>query len=307
MAGPLCNVMRKAANVRLCTARHSPTELILNSLADWRTFNNTDFYALPAQTTHKQPCACVRAAKACLPAMRAASAVANEATRWGTKKTNPVLCLHGMFVTRLNSLPMVAMLRRRGWLGAQAWGYASRSATIEEHAKSLVEELGRMQQTYPEQPLHFVTHSMGGLVLRLALAHPACPEEARQGKAVLIAPPLRGSEWARTVAATGGLAAALLLGEHAGRQLASHPSHWFEALPPFPRSKKLLIVAGISNTWNPFLRHAASDGTVLVSETALDSEHERVEVQAGHTLVQWSPDTMAAVAEFLERDIAADG
>ncbi len=43
------------------------------------------------------------------------------------------------------------------------------------------------------EPIYFVTHSLGGIIVRAAVNHPECPKEVAFGKAVLLAPPNKRS------------------------------------------------------------------------------------------------------------------
>lgn len=104
-------------------------------------------------------------------------------------KSDNVLCIHGLFATAMNTLPLVAFLRWQGWEGARPWSFPSRSGTLHAHATKLCKELQQAAAERPGRPIHFVAHSLGGLVLRAALNQGACPEEAKHGRAVLLATP----------------------------------------------------------------------------------------------------------------------
>lgn len=75
------------------------------------------------------------------------------------------------------------------------YGYESTEKKIEEHAQDLVECLQMIALESPGEPINFITHSMGGLVLRSAINKPNCPIEAKIGKAVLLGPPNQGACW----------------------------------------------------------------------------------------------------------------
>jgi len=95
-----------------------------------------------------------------------------------------VCCIHGFMRSSASMEPMAKAFRREGYQ-ASSWGYPSREKSLEEHAESLVKELQERAKQSPGRPIHFVTHSFGGIILRAALNHDQCPEEAKIGRAVL--------------------------------------------------------------------------------------------------------------------------
>jgi pimeloyl-ACP methyl ester carboxylesterase len=87
------------------------------------------------------------------------------------------------------------MLKRKGF-SVSNFGYPSREDFIYNHASNLVDVLNSLSSKDTSQ-FHFVTHSLGAIVLRIALAQPNCPENARTGRLVLLSPPFKGSKFAR--------------------------------------------------------------------------------------------------------------
>lgn len=112
----------------------------------------------------------------------------------------------------------------------------------------------------------------------------------------------RGSAWAQWVGRHKS--GSMVLGPHVGKQLSSESREYFEKeIGLFPATMAILVVAGNRNVWNPVLHHhgGASDGTVRVEETRLDTPHEHVELPYGHSELQWSRETWQTVDEFLAR------
>ncbi len=156
------------------------------------------------------------------------------------------------------------------------WGYPSTEKKILQHGEDLALYLLEVAIENPGKPIHFLTHSMGGLVLRAALNHPCCPIEAHIGKAVLLAPPNQGSAWGRML---NRVSLANYLGrENSGEELMTTMD--FEHLGPFPDTMKVMVIAG-NFSYNPLINDE-NDGTVGVTETYLKTPHKHVVIKVGH-------------------------
>ena len=194
-------------------------------------------------------------------------------------RAGTVVLLHGMGRTRLSMRRAARELRLRGWR-TRLVGYPSLTRPIEALATHVAERTAE-----EPRPLHFVTHSLGGVVLRRMLSH--C-RPSGFGRAVMLAPPNRGSALARRVARLGVLVPAL-------RLLARPGSEVEEVLGPF--DEDVLVVAG-SRAIGPlrWVTGEANDGIVTVEETG---PHPFV-VSAGHTFIMNSPEVLAAIDRYLE-------
>ena len=93
-----------------------------------------------------------------------------------------LVLVHGFLRSSKSMRPMERTLRKEGY-SVLNWNYPSRQKTIEGHAEDLVEKLAHIAEKHPGEPISFVTHSMGGLVVRQTLNLPGCPKEAQMGKA----------------------------------------------------------------------------------------------------------------------------
>ena len=186
--------------------------------------------------------------------------------------------------------------RRRGYRVVNL-GYPSRRADVPALATQVAGELARL---VPDGPLYVVTHSLGGILLRQAVATGEIPAE-RVASAVMLAPPNQGSEvadlfWHRRLT---GRIGRLVLGP-AGASLGTVTGALVQALPPvtFP----LGVIAGTRSINPLFSRLLAgpNDGTVTVRRTAVPGMRALVTVPHSHTFLMMAEDTIAQTFAFLE-------
>ena len=168
-------------------------------------------------------------------------------------------------------------------------GYPSRDGDPDE----LVEHLARAVEACREdstEPIHFVTHSLGGILVRAYLAE-AKPDP--MGRVVQLAPPNRGSE---LVDRLGELAD--LLGP-TGSQLGTGE----ESLPNrlLPPDYELGVIAGNGSiSLVSTLIPGPDDGKVSVESAKLEGAADFLLVDATHTFIMRREDVALQVVTFLE-------
>lgn len=185
-------------------------------------------------------------------------------------------------------------LKKDCW-DATNWKYSSRDCFIEQHAEKLVCYLTELANQKPNQPIHFVAHSMGGLVLLAALNHPLCPKEAKIGKLVLLAPPIKGSYWGRWLGQFS-------FARHIAKDFSGHElmtKTQFDYLGNYPSSLEGVLVIAGSLGFNPLLK-GENDGTLAVSETLLSTPHEHVIIKRGHKTIVFGKETYRLISRFLQ-------
>jgi triacylglycerol lipase len=153
-----------------------------------------------------------------------------------------------------------------------------------------------IELTADAPPLYFVTHSMGGILLRGYLHQSGVPANMR--RVVMLAPPNQGSSLVDRI---GDWRAFKLSTGINGQKLSTRPDSFPRQLPPWPSGPELGILAG-NRPINPLLAYwtgGPGDGKVRVSETRLEGMTDHLEVPHSHTWIQYRRSAIKQVTTFL--------
>ena len=213
-----------------------------------------------------------------------------------TPAAETVVLLHGLGRARWSMAYLATKLAGAGYHVVNL-SYPSRTMPLEEIAGDWLPAQLQARGVTSAARVHFVTHSMGGIVLRQWLAHTTPPENL--GRVVMLAPPNAGSEIPEKLAAfppfrwfTG------VNGPRLGTRATDLPralGPWRAGAPP------LGVIAG-DRTLNPLFSAwlpGPDDGKVAVASTRLAGMTDTVVLHHSHTWLAWRPDTVAQVLSFL--------
>jgi pimeloyl-ACP methyl ester carboxylesterase len=202
-----------------------------------------------------------------------------------------VVMLHGLGRSPWLFRRMEAALREAGY-EAVAISYPSLTRDVAGHAEHLRRVLDDADGV---RRVSFVTHSLGGIVLREALAaDSAWRERLELGRVVMLAPPNQGSELA--LALDDYRLFHLLGGPSAGQMVTGYR---YADPPP---DLEIGVIAGATpggRGFNPLLS-GNNDGILTVAETPIKGMRDFLVVPALHTVIAGAPETIAATLKFLE-------
>jgi pimeloyl-ACP methyl ester carboxylesterase len=212
-------------------------------------------------------------------------------------KGPPVVLIHGALRSRAGMWPTALALRRLGF-DARVFGYATRRAGLDQHARELVGFIDRWQGARPWPVLGIVTHSMGGLVARAYLGLEEARAQSVAQRLVMIAPPNRGAHLAGLMR---GWAPFHWIYGHAAAEL--QPDRVARLATPPVSTDVLLIAGGRPSGDRGYLGliPGNNDGLVGIAETRIDDrpELEPELVPSSHSWLQWRPRVIRRAAAFL--------
>ena len=210
------------------------------------------------------------------------------------------MLLHGLARTAMSMNKMERELAAAGYLTANI-DYPSREHTVEELAELAVPQgIDACRSQEGVDRIHFVTHSLGGILLRQYLTDHDLPE---LGRVVMLGPPNQGSAAVDELRDVPGFD---WLNGPAGQQLGKGENS--VPLKLGPATFELGVIAG-NRTIDPItsaVLENPDDGRVSVEDTKLDGMADFVVVEHSHAFMMRMRRTIELTKAFLSKGRFSD-
>jgi pimeloyl-ACP methyl ester carboxylesterase len=199
-----------------------------------------------------------------------------------------LIIVHGLWMTGIELGVLQHRMRSEHGFEASIFSYPSIAGSMAEHVASL----HKYVLTQRAERLHFVGHSLGGIVVLKMLE---TFSDIPPGRVVCLASPMQGScavdGFARWPFARAALGAAIC-----EEVLSSKARRW-------DGRRDVGIIAGSLNIGLGRLFadfQEQSDGTLLVSETKLDGAKDHIVMPVSHSGIVFSTEVAGQISVFLK-------
>ncbi len=186
-----------------------------------------------------------------------------------------VILIHGLGGNRWVMHPLSRHLLANGFAPSK-WNYWSTGNSVQRHAERLSRYL--LEKSQGDRPLHFVTHSMGGIILRAALSK---MKWKRPGRLVMLAPPNHGSKVARIAARYLHYVCPALT------DISTEQTSMVHFLPP-PSCQEFGVIT------------ALHDALVHSRSTYLKQQNDQIQIACGHNRILFHRVALTETTHFLD-------
>lgn len=198
-----------------------------------------------------------------------------------------VVLVHGLWMSGFQLQVLKHRLEADGFR-VLAYSYPSLSGSMSDHVRGLL-DFAKSQRV---RELHFVGHSLGGLVILRALQ---LTDDLPPGRAVLLGTPLQGSQAAQGIARILPFGKAILGAAVNAECVNFAPREW-------AGHREVGIIAGsmgmgLGRLFADF--NVDHDGTVSVEETQLPGAKDHIVLSTSHTGMVFSAEVAEQVTWFL--------
>ncbi|MGZ5579074.1 MAG: esterase/lipase family protein [Methylobacter sp.] len=210
------------------------------------------------------------------------------------KDSEAIILLHGLARTSRSMNKAAKMLAAYGYHVVNV-DYPSRSSEIGVLAEKYIAQALRQCEIKGVNKIHFLTHSMGGILLRQFLVSQSID---KLGRVVMLAPPNQGSE---IVDKLGSWLLFYILNGPAGLQLGTADDSVPNRLGPV--SFSLGVIAG-NKSVNPLLSRLipeANDGKVSVSRAQVEGMSDFIVMPYSHPFIMRHKAVIEQALHFIQQ------
>jgi triacylglycerol lipase len=201
-----------------------------------------------------------------------------------------VILLHGLARSSTSMKKMEAALSKEGY---QVFNidYPSTKYDIPELARMIRKEI--VLKTSDAEKVHFITHSMGGIIVRYIQKHDPLPNI---GRVVMISPPNHGSDVVDKLKHRWTFS---LINVPAGKQLGTDQTSIPQTLGPVNFETGIITGDRSVNWINSIMILGTDDGKVSVESAKVDGMTDFVVVHCSHPFIMNDKDVILKCISFL--------
>lgn len=210
-----------------------------------------------------------------------------------TEKPGCVILLHGLARTSKSMIPLSKQLRALNYRVVNI-GYPSRDFPIATLVEKAIPPALAQCRKHPISGISFVTHSLGGILLRYYLSTKKIPELKR---VVMLAPPNKGSEVADHLK---NLLPYQWVNGPVGQELGTEPTSAPNKLGAVDFD--LGVIAGTTsiNLLLSLYLPNPDDGKVSVESTKVAGMHDFIALPVSHPFIMKDKDSIAQIIHYLQ-------
>lgn len=204
-----------------------------------------------------------------------------------------VVLLHGLARTASSMEDMEEALLGKGYYVVNM-DYPSREYNIEDLASSVIPESIAKCNNYNANKIHFVTHSMGGILVRHYLAN---DNIKNLGRVVMLSPPNQGSEVVDSLKDMPGFE---LINGPAGMQLGTDKASIPSQLPSVDYEVGVITGDTSINLILSTLIPGDDDGKVSIERAKVKGMADFLVVDHSHPFIMQADDVITQTISFLK-------
>lgn len=211
-----------------------------------------------------------------------------------TEKPEGVILLHGLCRTTSSMEKMASELEKEGFVVVNK-GYPSRTASIEQLSELAIGEALQNLRLADCSTIHFVTHSLGGILVRRYFKD---RELDRLGRVVMLGPPNGGSEVTDKI---GHWKLYRKLNGAAGDELGTDSDSSVNQLGRVTFECGIIAGDRSINGINSRMIKGKDDGKVSVENTKVEGMKDHVTIHATHPYLMKNKHAIAQTIQFLRQ------
>lgn len=204
-----------------------------------------------------------------------------------------VVLLHGLCRTKASMKKMEKALSEAGFV-VENIDYESRRHPVIILSDQVIGNALKKPRLRDCTKIHFVTHSLGGVLVRCYLKHHKID---RLGRVVMLAPPNQGSE---VVDKIGSWRTFKKLNGPAGAELGTKPDSVPNQLGPVDFECGVIAGSRSINGMNSLMIDGVDDGKVSITRTRVKGMKEHIVVPTSHPYIMKNREVIEKTTRFLK-------